>query len=143
MSQHTLWQLQPHTAAKHALLGAYLTAWFPILGSRNQRVRFIDGFAGPGEYLGGEPGSPLVALEAARAHEDRLADRDLNFVLIEQDRSRCEHLQSLVDERKAAGEIPGNIAFSVRNGSFSEVINRGLDRLGNSELGPTFVMIVT
>ena len=29
----------------------------------------------------------------------------------------------------------------MRNGSFSEVINRGLDRLGNSELGATFVMI--
>lgn len=123
------------------MLRAYLTAWFPILGSRNQRVRFIDGFAGPGEYSGGEPGSPLVALEAARAHSERLAERDLNFVLIEEHRPRYEHLENLVAARRAAGEIPDNIAFSVRNGSFSEVINRGLDRLGNSELGPTFVMI--
>ena len=141
MSQRTLWPLAPHTEAKHALLRAYLTAWFPILGSWNQRVRFIDGFAGPGEYWGGEPGSPLVALQAASTHAERLARRNLNFVLIEQDRSRYEHLQNLVNERQAAGEIPNNIAFSVRNGSFSEVINRGLERLGNNELGPTFVMI--
>jgi len=59
------WPLAPHTGAKLALLSAYLSAWFPILSSTSpQRVFYIDGFAGPGRYSGGEDGSPVVALKA-------------------------------------------------------------------------------
>jgi hypothetical protein len=29
---------------------------------------FIDGFAGPGRYSGGEPGSPVIALQVLLAH---------------------------------------------------------------------------
>lgn len=58
----TQWPLDPHTAAKHEILRRYLNAWFPILGTYNGRVVFLDGFAGPGIYSQGEPGSPIVAL---------------------------------------------------------------------------------
>ena len=59
------WAIAPHTAAKHALLGAYLRAWFPILslGGFNRAI-YIDGFAGPGRYTKGEDGSPIIALKA-------------------------------------------------------------------------------
>ena len=30
-----IWELEPHTTAKHAVLKAYLNAWFPILSSWN------------------------------------------------------------------------------------------------------------
>ena len=63
----TLWSIEPHTAAKHKILCKYLDAWLPILQSFNGRIIYLDGFAGPGRYIGGEPGSPLVALECARA----------------------------------------------------------------------------
>jgi three-Cys-motif partner protein len=61
------WNLAPHTAAKLEILGAYLRAWFPILGrSANfDRIIYIDGFAGPGRYKQGEDGSPIIALKAA------------------------------------------------------------------------------
>ena len=61
----TIWPIEPHTAAKHQILRKYLDAWLPILGTYNNRMLYIDGFAGPGEYTGGEPGSPIIALEAA------------------------------------------------------------------------------
>lgn len=64
MPNETVWPLEPHTAAKHALLKNYLGAWFPILASARGRVVFLDGFAGPGHYDGGEPGSPIIALSA-------------------------------------------------------------------------------
>ena len=67
----TLPKMVPHTAAKHLLLKRYLDRWFPILGKYNQRINYIDGFAGPGEYEGGEPGSPLLAIEAAKYHVER------------------------------------------------------------------------
>ena len=49
---------------KHLILQGYLEAWYPKLKFA-RRLVFIDGFAGPGEYLGGEKGSPLIALDAA------------------------------------------------------------------------------
>ena len=61
----TVWPAEPHTLAKHAILKEYLKAWMPILSRQSARVHapgrevlFVDGFAGPGRYSGGEPGSP-------------------------------------------------------------------------------------
>ncbi len=52
--------IQPHTQAKHHILKYYLDEWFPILGRARGSLRYIDGFAGPGEYEGGEDGSPIM-----------------------------------------------------------------------------------
>jgi three-Cys-motif partner protein len=63
----TIWSITPHTQAKHAILKRYLDAWFPILSRQaailnrkfgtvnGRRILYIDGFAGPGIYTGGEP----------------------------------------------------------------------------------------
>lgn len=64
----TLWPLEPHTRGKHLVLKHYLDAWFPILGSWSERILFIDGFTGPGEYESGEEGSPLIAIGTLREH---------------------------------------------------------------------------
>ena len=56
----TRWPLEPHTKAKHLILRLYLDAWLPIMATYNGRIVFLDGFAGPGRYTGGEDGSLLV-----------------------------------------------------------------------------------
>ena len=62
----TLWSAPEHTLAKIAILRAYLQAWFTILGTTVRKdMLYIDGFAGPGSYRGGEDGSPIVAVRAA------------------------------------------------------------------------------
>jgi hypothetical protein len=38
-----------------------MQAWVPILTRYYGRVVYIDGFAGPGIYVGGEEGSPIIA----------------------------------------------------------------------------------
>ena len=43
------------------------------------KVLFIDGFAGPGRYNNGEPGSPLLAIKAARKHQARLASSTVMY----------------------------------------------------------------
>ena len=63
-----LWELGEHTLGKHLVLRKYLDAWYPILGRRHPRIAFIDGFAGPGEYEGGEEGSPVIAMKAFADH---------------------------------------------------------------------------
>ena len=61
----TLWCRDPHTGAKHQILSTYLQAWFPIIASRFPGLTYVGPFAGPGEYVGGEIGSPLIALQQA------------------------------------------------------------------------------
>lgn len=61
----TVWDIEPHTAAKHDILRRYLQAWIPILGSTHDRIVYIDAFARPGTYKGGADGSPLIALKSA------------------------------------------------------------------------------
>jgi hypothetical protein len=34
----TLWEIEPHTKAKHEILQRYLGAWFPILGLKKVLV---------------------------------------------------------------------------------------------------------
>lgn len=63
-----IWRVDPHTLAKHEILRRYLDAWFPIMSKWNRRLIFFDGFAGPGIYQNGEPGSPLIALQHLIEH---------------------------------------------------------------------------
>jgi three-Cys-motif partner protein len=100
-----LWSLEPHTAAKHRVLRAYLDAWIAVMGQQalraphfagqRPRLLFVDGFAGPGRYTSGEPGSPLIMLQALMSHSAlaRLDGVDFIFVFIEHDEPRVEHLE--------------------------------------------------
>lgn len=54
----TTWELDPHTRAKHEILRRYLEAWTPILSIGGfPKIAYVDGFAGPGMYEGGQDGS--------------------------------------------------------------------------------------
>lgn len=60
------WAADPHTLAKIQILRGYLHAWFPILGRSNPaHLLYVDGFAGPGQYLGDVEGSPVAAIRSA------------------------------------------------------------------------------
>lgn len=67
----TVYEADPHTRAKHQILQEYLKRWLPILAQqsqkmrRNQRLLYVDGFAGAGEYTDNIPGSPIVAIQTA------------------------------------------------------------------------------
>ena len=93
-----VWNADPHTIAKIAILKGYLKAWFRILGARRPKevMLFVDGFAGPGHYLNHEEGSPLAALRVAEAAisemgADFIADR-IHGAFIESDPQRFEML---------------------------------------------------
>ncbi len=66
------WWYPEHTAAKHAEPRRYLGAWLSILGrgNRHPQLVLIDGFAGRGEYMEGEPGSPAIMFDRACAVAD-------------------------------------------------------------------------
>ena len=101
----TIWPIEPHTCAKHQILRKYLDAWLPILGTYNKRIVYIDGFAGPGEYKGGEPGSPIIALEAARIPPGELGRRARSSYS-----SRSDQTGSLTcRSRIATLQLPGHV----------------------------------
>ncbi len=108
----------------------------------NGRILFIDGFAGPGEYSGGEPGSPLIALEAVRDHA--ALDWDgarIQFLFIEKDVDRTKHLEEVVN--RPENTATPNAEVLIVNGSFDETLGSVLDAIEEQQeqLAPSFVMI--
>src|SRR4051794_33705081 len=95
----TIWELERHTAAKHAILRAYLNAWLPIMGMHyNSRLVLVDGFSGPGIYQNGEPGSPIIMLNAFLEHS--LKDRikaELVYLFIDEDEARTAELERQIE----------------------------------------------
>lgn len=136
--QETLWELDPHTKAKHEILGRYLAAWFPILSTYHSRIVYIDGFAGPGRYAKGENGSPVIALNVAVNHRKAIAG-EVVFWFIDEREDRIEHL------RQELGTITVPTHFKVisESGKFHEKFGEVLNSIdaGNDTLAPTFAFI--
>ncbi|MDX2057238.1 MAG: three-Cys-motif partner protein TcmP [Gemmatimonadales bacterium] len=134
----TIWELEPHTAAKHAILRRYLQAWIPILTRVHGRVVYIDGFAGPGVYKGGEDGSPIIALKSALEHAARIRG-EIAFLFIELDPQR----KASLEESVAALSLPPRFRVEIQEGRCAETIGElldGLERAGGN-LAPTFAFL--
>ena len=119
-----------------------MDAWLPIMAQSNYRVLFIDGFAGPGEYQDGEPGSPLIALNSLREHTARSKMQgEILFLFIENDERRFNHLEQLMAEQDLSP--PPSIKYQVIPSAFDDTLKAVLDNIEeqNSRLAPSFVMI--
>src|SRR5689334_18020118 len=137
-TSETLWAIEPHTRAKHDILRRYLGAWFPILGSKIPRIVYIDGFCGPGRYIGGEEGSPIIALQEA-LKQPVLANSEVNFLFIDERKDRIDHLISELSSLT----IPGNFHIDTNVNEFENTLTQILDGLKNNgdHLAPTFAFI--
>ncbi|MGH9563332.1 MAG: three-Cys-motif partner protein TcmP, partial [Terracidiphilus sp.] len=135
----TVWPLEPHTRAKHEILKRYLQAWMIILSQgKFPEILYVDGFAGPGEYAGGEKGSPIIALDTALGYSAPLAAK-LHFLFVEKDSARAEHLKKQVAQRKLRSNfnviIEGGITFEAAFDKLCPQFMRG------GRLIPTFAFI--
>lgn len=141
----TRWRLEPHSAAKHQILRHYLNAWFPILGSQHERVVFLDGFAGPGIYDHGEPGSPIIALRTLLEHSffPRMACQ-FEFFFLENRQKRYDSLvEQLEAFTRARGGLPRNVTVVHQQTTFEEAASGLVDdlRQQRARLAPTFAFI--
>ncbi len=112
------------------------------MGSWNGRILFVDGFAGPGKYKGGELGSPLIALQSYRDHSALgMITAEVVFSFIEENKKRAEHLRQLVEEIKPS--LPAKCKVEVIHGTFDESIAGTLAYLEEQKkkLAPAFVMV--
>ena len=139
----TLPPIQGHTKAKHHILEYHMKEWFPILGRSNRKLRYIDGFAGPGEYESGERGSPLIALNTIRWHsffEDFSSEgRIAEFLFVEKNEIFYGNLKKRVEEFQK----PSNFTVEVKRGEFQHVMSHVLDEaLSSGEtFPPTFLFV--
>ena len=139
----TLPAIQPHTVAKHHILRYYLDEWFPILGRAHQSLRYIDGFAGPGEYEGGEDGSPIIALRSVERHKQfeifAQAGSTIEFLFVEKD--PCYHRTLELKIRESSW--PRAFSIEPKHGEFENVLSRLLDDVasGRRAMPPTLIFI--
>lgn len=133
-----LWPLEPATAAKHRLYKRYLDAWWPIMLQPNAKgfqwpqVTYVDAFAGPGCYKGGEEGSPVFVLGKLLHHplvrRMGLSRERVHLVFIEKMRGRYDHLLGVLTRRFGPLEdLP--VSVSVRHGDAAEETERALNEL--------------
>ena len=134
----TLWEIASHTKAKHEILRGYLQAWFPILNRHHGRIIYIDGFCGPGRYLGGELGSPIIALDVAITHR-RTMSGELIFLFIDEREDRITHLQQELNTKS----IPTNFKVFPKYGRFQEKLEQVFRSVeeGAGRLAPTFMFV--
>jgi hypothetical protein len=121
-----IWNAEPHTVAKIDILRAYLVAWFQIMGRSmpKQDILYVDGFAGPGEYLNHPEGSPLAALATAKAAFEQTGNKwiagNVHCAFIESDSSRFEHLEHKV----LSVEMPNTIVTHLYHSPFVEGLGK-------------------
>lgn len=134
----TLWELDPHTKAKHDILRRYLAAWFPILSTNSNRIVYVDGFSGPGRYKSGEVGSPVIALNLATNRRKALSG-EIVFWFIEERDDRVAHLRSEL----AGINVPSHFTVNIKPGKFHEWFNNILQSIdsANGQVAPTFAFI--
>jgi len=146
MPERPIWKLDAHTAAKHTLLRLYLGAWYPILALGGiKRVLFIDGFAGPGVYAGGEEGSPIIAIRTLLDHSafSQLRSCEFVFVFFEPDHERFVSLERELGRLRAAHDPwPPNIRIHLEEKSFADGVEDILAGLTKGRsLAPLFAFI--
>ncbi len=136
----TVWLLEPHTAKKHEILRRYFEAWLPIMARWNDRVVYIDGFAGPGTYTHGEDGSPVIVLKAARDHNYRFGT-ELVCLFVEDDLERYEHLNRVLTQIEPP--LPANVKFQTIHGKFNEHLPQVFDERQEmkEQVAPTLAFI--
>ena len=142
-SRATLPPIQPHTEAKHDILTHHMAAWFPILGRSSGKLQIIDGFSGPGEYQGGELGSPLLALKSIAEHifweEFARTGKVVEFLFVDKNpefiRSLRGRIQSL--------SWPPNFRIRIECDEFETVMRKSLTKLQNQgkSMPPTLIFI--
>ncbi len=131
-----IWPAAPHTLAKHQILRRYLQAWFPIIDSWSDSLIYLDGFCGPGRYTGGEPGSPIIALQEALGHIARLTGEVL-FEFSDIDGKKIENLRSEILRL----DLPPNFKVNAKCCTFEESLEEVLDRYYGRKQPPVFALI--
>lgn len=94
-------QRRAAAAFKHGILARYPAVFAGKAGSVTAgRVTFLDGYAGPGSYDDGSPGSPLLFVRAAQLMKNA---RAVTAIFVEQDRQHYKRLCDVLAQALPSG----------------------------------------
>jgi three-Cys-motif partner protein len=137
------WKAEPHTLAKLDILRRYLGAWFSILYNVPSvgELVYIDAGCGPGQYVDGEDGSPVLALKTAALSKNPRSIKT-RFYFID----HTPAILALAKENCAKVNGPINSERQFINDSIDGALPRLIDILklldtSSSFLIPIFVFI--
>jgi three-Cys-motif partner protein len=133
------WWYPEHTAAKHEILKRYLGAWLSILGrgKQHQTLVLIDGFAGRGQYMEGEPGSPAIMFDCACAVADNHAAQEVWVRCAEPNAANFKQLKDVCD-----GLSHPRVTIAPRQERFEDLAQSYIAYVKKQPIAPpTFVMI--
>lgn len=136
------WEFAAHTKAKHEILRRYLGAWLSILGRgkagrRHSELILLDGFAGRGRYMAGQPGSPAVMFERAVEVVNAGLAKKVVIRCSEPNATNFGHLQEVAEDLKHDGVI-----VKATQETFEEVAQKFLAYAHKKKNpAPTFVMV--
>jgi three-Cys-motif partner protein len=146
----TVYEADPHTRAKHQILGAYLKRWTVILdrsaqkiGRTHQRLLYFDGFAGAGEYSGSVPGSPQVPIDVVETHVHDFTC-PIEIRLVEKRPDRAQYLARVIKEKKAKLVRSSQLRImDPVEGDCETEVRRLIEECQRSrtELGPAFFFL--
>jgi three-Cys-motif partner protein len=113
------------------------------LGISGNELLFVDGFAGPGTYTGGQYGSPILAIKLVLEHSHEF-HIPVCFLFIELDQERFVKLEdSLHQFRDQANKSQRVKSIIVRQGDCEEILSKYIDELDKTKgkLGPAFFFL--
>jgi three-Cys-motif partner protein len=131
------------TRAKHIILEKYIYAYFSILKGTEDRLVYIDGFAGRGTYTADNgsmvPGSPLRALEKLSSNPN--VAKKVHTLFIERDQELFAHLKMAVDSYCAQNSQIQKPQLA--NGAFSVVMTAMMNKYQRDgrAIAPMFVFV--
>lgn len=129
------WIYREHTRVKHEILEKYLRGWVPILGKYHKRICYFDGFAGRGEYEGGFPGSPVIAMQVGNDLREYVEEMVCFF--IERDRDNFKNLEVVTEKEKK--NCPHCKIHNI-HAEFAAVIEGIIENVG-AKLAPSFFFV--
>jgi hypothetical protein len=88
----TLWASQPRTLLKHQVYRQYLHCWMGKVCQKFRKSAIVDAFAGPGAYLDGPEGSPVVIAKTFPDHSRLPGFNRLRLICLEKRSDRRESL---------------------------------------------------
>lgn len=135
------WEYAAHSEAKHEILRRYLGAWLSILGRgkkgwQHSRLILLDGFAGRGKYMKGEPGSPAVMFERAAQVADAGLVKKVLIRCSEPDPVNFGHLEKVAKELEHS-----QVQVVPTQETFEKVAQKFVAYAKEKKPSPTFVMV--
>lgn len=133
------WELDEHTKVKHQILEKYMRTWIQKLSSTNEKMGYIDCFAGKGIYNNGEPGSPIIVMKTAQEKINQLPNlKKFNCTFIENNQENYKTLTKEVFKCKI--DCPDVECNPIR-GDFDQEITSFLDQYEGKYMIPVLFFI--